>query len=346
VAKAIGDRTIRVFCFGIGADVNTHLLDGIAERTRAASQYILPSEDLEVKVSSFYTKINDPVLSDLKLSFTGPVRFSKIYPSNLPDLFRGDQLVVLGRYNGAGDAAIKLEGMVNGARRTFTYEASFPGRAAEHDFLPKLWATRRIGFLLDQIRLHGEEKELRDEIVDLARNNGIITPYTAYLVVEDESRRSVIADQRTFQSFARPAAQAASSAMYKGARLKSGDAAVGNAQAINTMNRADNIQDLDKANNEALRGQTGALKKEADSFQAASQNQNARNIRGRTFYQNGSQWVDALVQSKKNARHQQVKFNSDEYFALMRKYKDAPQWLSVGRNVQVLIEDTVYEIVD
>jgi Ca-activated chloride channel homolog len=348
VEKAIGDRTIRIFCFGIGADVNTHLLDGIAEKTRAASQYVLPAEDLEIKVSSFYTKINDPVLSDLKLSFSGAVRFSKMHPSVLPDLFKGDQLMVFGRYNGAGDAAIKLEGMFNGAHRTFTYEANFPARATEHAFLPKLWATRRVGFLLDQIRLYREENELKDEIVDLARKHGIVTPYTAYLVVEDESRRNVIAERRTFQGFEQlPAAQAASSAMYRDARLKSsGEAAVGGAQAIDTMNRADNMAALGKANDMALRGQIGELKEGAKTIQNAIRNQQTRNIRGRTFYQNGSQWVDSLAQTNQNARRQQVKFNSEAYFSLMHKYKDAAQWFSVGRNVQVLIEDTLYEIVE
>jgi Ca-activated chloride channel family protein len=348
VEKAIGDRTIRIFCFGIGADVNTHLLDGIAEKTRAASQYVLPAEDLEIKVSSFYTKINDPVLSDLKLSFSGAVRFSKMHPSALPDLFKGDQLMVFGRYNGAGDAAIKLEGMINGVRRIFTYEANFPARATEHTFLPKLWATRRVGFLLDQIRLHSEEKELKDEIVDLARKYGIVTPYTAYLVVEDESRRNIVAERRTIQSFqAMPAAQAASSAMYRDARLKnSGEAAVGGAQAIDTMNRADNMAAIAKANDLALRGQVGELKESAKTIKIAIQNQQTRSIRGRTFYQNGSQWVDSLAQTKQNARRQQVKFNSEAYFDLMRKYKDAAQWFSVGRNVQVFIEDTLYEIVD
>jgi Ca-activated chloride channel homolog len=348
VSKAIGDRTIRIFCFGIGADVNTHLLDGITEKTRATSQYVLPDEDLEVKVSSFYTKINDPVLSDLKLNFSGSVRISKMHPSALPDLFKGDQLVVFGRYGGSGDSAIRLDGTINGQHRTFTYEASFPAQATDHTFLPKIWATRRVGFLLDQIRLHGEEKELKDEIVDLARKHGIVTPYTAYLIVEDESNRNIVMEQRTLQGFARDReAQTETSRMYKEAKvMKSGDAAVGGAQAIDKLNRAENMAAPAMANEAAFRGQTGTYKAGAKTIQNAMQNQQMRTVNGRTFYQNGSQWVDALVQTKQNARRQQVKFNSEEYFALMRKHKDAAQWFSIGRNVQVLIGDMVFEIVD
>jgi len=190
VKKANEGRT-RVFCFGIGGDVNTHLLDKITEETRAVSQYVLPEEDLEVKVSSFFSKIKEPVLANPTIKFTADVRVTKLYPSPLPDLFRGDQIVLAGRYSGKGDSAIILEGTVNGVTRKFTYEVNFPRSNDDHDFIPRLWATRRVGYLLDEIRLRGENAELRDEVTELARKYGIVTPYTAYLIVEDEDRRRV-----------------------------------------------------------------------------------------------------------------------------------------------------------
>ncbi|MGC3956926.1 MAG: hypothetical protein QM813_02835 [Verrucomicrobiota bacterium] len=97
----------------------------------------------------------------------------------------------MGRYSGKGDSAVILEGAVNGSKQKFTYEVSFPRNADDHEFIPRLWATRRVGYLLDEIRLHGENAELRDEVTDLARKYGIVTPYTAYLIVEDEARRNV-----------------------------------------------------------------------------------------------------------------------------------------------------------
>src|SRR5207253_4427167 len=96
---------VRIFSFGIGSDVNTQLLDQIAEGTRAFSQYVLANEDLELKVSNFYTRIKEPALTNLKLEFGRGVRTTKTYPSELPDLFKGDQLVMTGRYSlSAGDA--------------------------------------------------------------------------------------------------------------------------------------------------------------------------------------------------------------------------------------------------
>jgi Ca-activated chloride channel family protein len=189
----------RIFCFGIGTDVNTHLLDRLTEQSRGYSTYVLPEEDLELKVSNFYAKIKDPVLSNPTLKFTGNIRATSLYPSPLPDLFKGEQLVVAGRYSGHGNGAIIVEGKVNGATRNYTYEVKFPEETYEHEFIPRLWATRRVGYLLDQIRLHGENAELRDEATQLARKYGIVTPYTAYLIVEDEARRGVAVNMRSLQ---------------------------------------------------------------------------------------------------------------------------------------------------
>src|ERR1035441_9380060 len=200
VKKENEGRT-RVFCFGIGTDVNTHLLDRITEDTRAVSQYVLPEEDLEVKVSNFFSKIKEPILTNPMLKFTGGIRATKLYPSPLPDLFKGEQLVLVGRYTGKGDAAVIVEGAVNGAARKFTYEASFPEDASENEFIPRLWATRRVGSLLDEIRLHGESSELRDEVTELARKYSIVTPYTAYLIMEDETHRNVPMAMRSLQGF-------------------------------------------------------------------------------------------------------------------------------------------------
>src|SRR5206468_9641627 len=111
VKKASGVRT---FSYGIRSNVNTQFLNQIAEATRAFSQFVLANEDLELKVSNFYTRIKEPALTNLKLDLGGSVRTAKMYPADLPDLFKGDQLVVAGRYSGAGDVEAKLTGSVGG----------------------------------------------------------------------------------------------------------------------------------------------------------------------------------------------------------------------------------------
>src|SRR5262245_797927 len=178
----------RIFTFGVGDDVNATLLDQLAEKTRALATYVRPQEDIEAKVSGLYAKISRPVLSNLKLASTADVRLLEVYPPQLPDLFHGQQLTVLGRYSGEGPSAIKLTGRVGKETREFVYELKFPARTGEKeskDFVEHLWARRKVGYLLDQIRATGENKELVAEVVNLAKKYGITTPYTSHLIVPD-----------------------------------------------------------------------------------------------------------------------------------------------------------------
>jgi Ca-activated chloride channel family protein len=126
------------------------------------------------------------VLTNLKLAVGEGVKLSEVYPPQLPDLFHGTQLVVLGRYSGQGHVAVKLTGNVGKDPKEFVYEVTFPEKTGEDKaFVEDLWARRKVGYLLDQIRVNGEKKELVEEVVTLAKRYGITTPYTSYLVVPD-----------------------------------------------------------------------------------------------------------------------------------------------------------------
>jgi Ca-activated chloride channel family protein len=109
-----------------------------------------------------------------------------VYPPQLPDLFHGTQLVVLGRYDGTGKAKITLTGNVGKEVKHFVYEVDFADKTNDDKvFVEDLWARRKVGYLLDQIRVNGEKKELKDEVILLAKRYGITTPYTSYLIVPD-----------------------------------------------------------------------------------------------------------------------------------------------------------------
>jgi Ca-activated chloride channel family protein len=176
----------RIFTFGVGDDLNATFLDQLAEQSRALSTYVREFEDIEAKVSGLYSKISNPVLTDLKLEVSSEVKLQEVYPPQLPDLFHGSQLVVLGRYTGDGKATVKLTGKVGMETREFVYEVGFADKTTDDKtFVEDLWARRKVGYLLDQIRLNGEKKELVDEVVTLAKRYGITTPYTSYLIVPD-----------------------------------------------------------------------------------------------------------------------------------------------------------------
>jgi len=180
---------VRVFCFGIGHDVNTHLLDKITEETRAFSQYVLSEEDIEVKVSNFFAKIKDPVLTNPALTFTGDIRTTKLYPTPLPDLFRGEQLVLVGRYSGKG--ASRGSGRWSMVRRrsslmTLAFLMKQPNTIHSTTLGD---ATRWLSAGGNPVarRARGDQ----GGVTELARKYSIVTPYTAYLIVEDEARRGV-----------------------------------------------------------------------------------------------------------------------------------------------------------
>jgi len=189
ILKHVADKNTantRIFTFGVGDDVNATLLDQLADRSRALSTYVRPAEDIEAKVSGLYGKISHPVLANLKLAAGKNIQLLEVYPPELPDLFHGGQVVVLGRYRGQGPAALTLSGLVGKEKKEYVYETTFAQKTDdERSFVEDLWARRKVGYLLDQIRANGEKKELVDEVVSLAKHYGIATPYTSYLIVPD-----------------------------------------------------------------------------------------------------------------------------------------------------------------
>jgi len=191
----------RIFCFGVGYDVNVSFLDRLAEQSRASADYVRPTENIEHIVSTFYAKISSPILTNLRLAFEGVEAFD-IYPKNLPDLFTGSQIVIAGRYRGQGPGAVRLAGLSQGKENTFRLAHAFGESAAHNALVPRIWAARKIGYLLDEVRLH-RNQEVIDEIIRLSREYGILTPFTTYLADERQDRvvRMRIPSTRTNMPF-------------------------------------------------------------------------------------------------------------------------------------------------
>jgi Ca-activated chloride channel family protein len=348
----------RIFTFGIGSDVNTHLLDRVGSETRAVSQYVMPNEDMEVKLSSFYTKIQSPMLTDIKIGFAGKeARMLELYPQAMPDIFKNDTLTIFGRYEGTGKVTVTLAGLVNGAVRDFKTEVDLGAATAGNSFIPVMWATRRVGWLLDQIRMNGESKELKDEVVRLAREYGIVTPYTSYLIIEDEKGRAVPLPMQTHapvvaaapgaggmarESYGSLGLEAASSA------ARSGPSAVRNSVAFGKMKQADSMGGLASANGASWGGAGGAMgatMADQDGEKIAAQIQNAvRVINARSFYQNGNAWVDSQVQDQASLKPVNIEFGSPEYFALARKHPEAAAWFALGDRLQIVLGKQFYNI--
>ena len=189
--------------FGVGVDVNTPLLEKIAYESRATTTFVLPGEDVEVKVAGVFQRLKGPVLADPNLSIgetTTRRRARDLIPGRIPDLFEGDQIVVLGVYNGEEPLEFTLRGNYRGRPRVFQFRLALDQATTRNGFVPRLWANRKIGLLVDAIREQGgttgvvsleakrttssATRELVDEIVRLSTEFGILTEYTAFLARE------------------------------------------------------------------------------------------------------------------------------------------------------------------
>ncbi len=306
VAQA-ATEDVRIFTFGIGDDVNAILLDTVAQEHRGVSAYVRSHQSIDEVVSGFYAKISTPLLVDLELDFDR-IRVEDTYPYPLPDLFAGSQLVMVGRYADGGYTTVTLRGSINDETRRLIYEdVHFVDRGGE-DFIPRLWATRKIGYLLSKIRLHGEEPELVDEIVDLSVRYGIMTPYTSFLVEEDEDIFTQAgrdeAGEKMFESFAAPAEE-------------TGSAAVEESVAREALRAADTVQE-----------------------NAAE----IKHIGDKTFILRGGVWTDSTYDSSMETV--KVGFGSDDYFRILEARPEWGRYFSVGRLLVVVLEGRVYQVAE
>ncbi|MBI3650004.1 MAG: VWA domain-containing protein [Acidobacteria bacterium] len=324
---------VRLFSFGVGYDVNTNLLDKLSADNRGTSDYIEPQEDLEVKVSNFFARVNYPVLSDLKVDFGG-VEADLIYPRSIGDLFKNSQLVLVGRYkNSLNAATVRLTGKMGSREQTFTFaNQSFPHEKTDNQFLPRLWATRRVGYLLEQIRLNGENRELKDEIVALGTRFGIVTPYTSYLVTEDNNRVSM-------QNMS-PERRRAMDSMAQAAPGVSGGVGAGVNQSVSSLpvngrTYGDSAVAYSKAEKEM---------KESDKV-SESDVTTIRAVGDKTFQLKNEVWRDTEFKETLTLPKVELQFGSDEFFNLIVKEPKLAEYFSLGKKVVVVYKGKVYRVI-
>ncbi len=305
--KRVAGPSTRLFVFGVGDDVNTTLLDTLAQNHRGTSEYVRPGEDLEDRLSGFYTKISLPVLSDLELGF-GRIRVHDMYPDPLPDLFQGSQLVLLGRYRNDGAATVTLAGRLGDRPRRFEYEdVVFPKESRANDFIPRLWATRKIGYLLTQIRLHGQNKELVDEIVALSLRYGIMTPYTSFLVDERHNLFAAGGPERAAEDLHRMMARPAPT---------SGPQAVLNSQG----------------------------QKELRQAETTVTSPEIKPVGEKTFILRQEVWTDSTY--REGMKLIKINFGGEDYFKLLAANPQWGKYFALGKQVIVVLDGVAYQVAE
>jgi Ca-activated chloride channel homolog len=314
IAEAAGTRIgrNRIFTVGVGHDVNTYLLDRLAKEGRGSAEYVAPDADVEVAVGNLASKIQHPALVNLRI-VESPVNLVQSYPNDLPDLFFGEELVVFGRYRGEGTGTLVIEGERNGRRERFTARAVFPDHENDNDFIPKLWASRRIGELTRQIRIEGTSQNLVQQVRDLGLRYGILTEYTSYLVLEPGmgGDRPMRAEER--QSNMQPLAAAPS--------VQTGAGAFSRADASSRMATTGSLAESDVLAEKRMRD----LSNESSVPM--------RRAGSKMFRQVNQVWMD--VAHRDSLTVTEVTPFSDAYFALVRALPELSQYLSIGEQVLI-----------
>lgn len=307
----------RVFTFGVGVDVNTPLLEGIADRTRSRSTFVLPDEDVEVKVAQVFKRLSGPVLSDTRLKVlnaddsSAKSRVHDMLPSRLPDLFRDDQLVLVGQYRNNDPLVFELGGNYLGKDKSFRFEFQLDKASARNSFVPRLWASRKIGVLIDAIRQLGaadrpladttavvddpRSKELVDEIVRLSTEFGILTEYTAFLAREgtDLSKFSLLA-----------------AACTDGLKKR----AVGTRSGLSSYNQTLNLSD------QKTKGWANPSNRFFDGSLKLVEITNVQPVNSKCYYARGKDWISselAGTEQEEIKADREIEFGSDDFFKLV-----------------------------
>jgi Ca-activated chloride channel homolog len=356
----------RIFNVGIGYDVNSRLLDRLSRELGGESVYIRPNENIETYVAAVAKSIDSPVLTDLdvKFDFDAPqspgaaLPVSRTYPRHLTDLFAGEQLVWVGRYKTAGPVKLTLAGRIGDKRETFTFNGVLETHSVgdANSFVEKVWATRRIGELIDEIDLHGQNQELVNELVELSKKHGIMTPYTSFLADEHvgitdqvqlqrQTGRSLQDNlslsggkqgvaQRAFKGRLRAASQAAPMAtekdiMFEYSPQSASKSPVPISGPVLTSTNATTMLSIQPSS--------------VPGFQQAKPS--LQTIGEKTFYWKNDRWSDAEVTAEGEKNPIRIKAFSDDYFKLAAQANGRfAKYLALDGPVLITLEGKTYLI--
>jgi Ca-activated chloride channel family protein len=319
----------RVFAFGVGYDVNTYLLDRLSDAGRGTTQYVRPGEDVEDAVGQLVAKVRHPVLADLGL-VNAPVEFVEVYPERLPDLFAGEELVVFGRYQlrrGDRTGDVVVSGRRNNREERFSARIRFPEEVAANDFIPRLWASRKIGYLSRSVRLNGANEELIEEIRETALRYGLLSEFTSYLVQEPMAVAEAGQPGRGMASVGgvrMDVVAASAPAEAKGA------AAVNTAEQQRARRQARSKMELEEADKDLLRLTHGP---------------NTRHVAGRLFVEDNGLCTDLMHGDSLEVV--EIEAFSNAYFLLLERapelqeyFKELGHVLLAGATVSIKVSDT------
>lgn len=184
----IGSRPAgsRVFCVGVGNDVNRPLLSQLADEAGGLSAFLSARDNFDRQAEAFRRKLLRPAASNVKITFDGGDVYD-VEPQQLPNLFHGMPLRLYGRYKKSGTVEVRVQAEINGAPFEQTVSIDLPETDNANPEIERMWALEKVNRLLRTADRNGNRTAALDEIVRLGETYSIVTEYTSFLVLENDS---------------------------------------------------------------------------------------------------------------------------------------------------------------
>lgn len=176
----------RVFCIGVGNDVNRPLLEQLAEDSGGLAAFLSPGDNFARQARAFRQKLTRPFATNLQIQFAGMDVYDTD-PAVIPNLYYGAPVRVYGRYRGAGTADVTVRGSINGQEFKQTAQLEFPKTDSANPEIDRLWAWHRINSLLKDADRKGDRSVVIPQVVRLGEDFSIVTEYTSFLVLENDA---------------------------------------------------------------------------------------------------------------------------------------------------------------
>ena len=323
----------RIFTFGLGADVNVQLVEQLALEGRGSAHFVRPDESVERSVELVTSRLSSPVATDVRIRAEG-VRLEKILPAGPVDIFAGQDLVLLARYDGSGSGRIRFEGQSADGPINWSTSFDFPERERENAFVPRLWATQRVGWLSAEKRKNGGNAEIDAEIRELGERYGIPTEFTSYFVKEPGMDLAMTQAApptigRTMGTGSgRAVGNAAPASVRRDAKAESRDREFLRARAAQEQRAAASLQSIE------------VMADAAGSYASPTTQHRA----GHVFQLVDSIWTDVRVTPQ--MKRVKIRPYSAAYFKLVEALPELRELLSVGEKMVVAGRLVAIEIAD
>ena len=324
-------RNVRIYTIGLSETANTILLDRMAQSTLANSSYASSSQ-IKQNIKNTFQQIGQPVVCNLQYYITNGFDLDMMHPRLFTNIFKGQPLTILGRYDDGGSAAISLTGNGKNDLKRFNYDLPFPEENERNSFIKQIWAARQCGDLLLKLRLVEDNEDWKDEILELAPEQAIVNPYTHRVMLNDQ-KYSGYEPENPVRAFTESENQKADYGDFEAA---TGTAAVAASQHLQAL-YATRLPD------EVKQAQADMLYVNDAEKETADVSGEYVYLQGRPFYKTGDNaWWDYALEYK-SGKPQRIAIGSEEYYTLATGQPDCLPFLTFAEEITFVLNGRIYQ---